>query len=534
MAEKVELNSLRLRYNAEFDDWQDFVAAVDEFQKATNIKLTITTSKKLGSSERQKKRAKHEGVLITVADEEQAKERFEYKYLKLTCKHYGGYRSTSRGIRPNQKTVKLMCPTYLYGAYDHYKDRFCIKQMVVNCNHELKDEEVLLPSILKNPTEGRAVNDGPKKYVRKRNRCVLKVPLESPTSGTLIVSLKSRVKCNHDSTSSSTCEAHSLTSHDLSSIISHFSTKTKEEQNELILQWVDITPIKKDDSSEEDKLQVQFRLPTIDDSLIKVCSKSFLSILNLNMNRVDGVISANYADRISLAVQDQNCFRGNEEVETSIATILTSLSREDPQPQILYIDHVDIPSAEDTIEDAFVETTITSDSSPVNTITINISQELPEKVGDISPLFLADIPWSRQENDQWSNSADLTGDYFKVDTSRNVVLLSVSCRGTNFVVKVYNEILNLDNVPVLKNLQKQYLMNKVSTTKPLLDRLNSLKLCRGLSDNCMKEAMERDPSLAAELAYCFYSNSFRSKKCELVFGDDSCLVTCRECDVNKA
>jgi hypothetical protein len=167
---EVDLDELSLKLFAEFDTWSDFVDAVDEFQKRTCIKLTIITSKKLKSVE--KKRAKSDNLENHEQEEgggggrrsrasnsssnhqrnpstpKGDKSRFEYQYLKLTCKHYGKYTTTSKGIRPNQKTAKLECPTFLYASYDHYKDKFVIKQMVVNCNHELKDEDVSLPKLL--------------------------------------------------------------------------------------------------------------------------------------------------------------------------------------------------------------------------------------------------------------------------------------------------------------------------------------------------------------------------------------------------
>ncbi|RWS13746.1 hypothetical protein B4U79_07070 [Dinothrombium tinctorium] len=527
--EKVDLNSLRLRYNAEFDDWQEFVLAVDEFQRATNIKLTITTSKKFSANERAKKRAK--GLVIAVVDEEETKDRFEYKYLKLTCKHYGGYRSTSRGIRPNQKTVKLMCPTYIYGAFDHYKDKFCIKQMVVNCNHELKDEEVLLPKLLKDSTSAASNTEDntQKKYVRKRNRNVLKVPLEAPVSGMVVVSVKSKVKCNHEA--SSICEAYSLTTYDLSSIISQFSLKSKEEQNELIMQWIEILPYRKDENvNDEDKVQVQFRLPTIDDTLIKVCSKSFLSILGINMNRVDSVISTHYSGKISIT-QEQNSIKGNQEVEASIATILTSLSREEPASQVLYIDHADLPSAEDTIEDPFIVTShsVTSaTNTPMTSITIQDTNSLV-KSGE-NPFYLGSIPWSRQENDPWTNNTDQTTVYYKIN-SRNVAVVSVICRSNNFQIKIYNQPVNCEKLLILKNLQRQYAMKQVPNHKLLLDRLNSLTLCCGLKDSKLKALLDtlKDSNFSTELFYCFYSDSYRSKKCDLLIGDDWSLSACREC-----
>ena len=57
----LDLDSLRLKLHAEFDEWQDFVNAVDEFQKKTSIKLTITTSRKMKSNESPRKKPKFLG-----------------------------------------------------------------------------------------------------------------------------------------------------------------------------------------------------------------------------------------------------------------------------------------------------------------------------------------------------------------------------------------------------------------------------------------------------------------------------------------
>ena len=168
----IDLSELKLHLYAEFETWDDFVAAVDEFQKKTFIKLTIITSKKLKTVEEARKKNKKIILPDTSDDEEENKlkgkrkrnkSRFEYQYLKLTCEHFGRYVSTSKGIRPNQKTAKLECPTFLYASYDHYKDKFIIKQMNISCNHELKDEDVALPKLLQKTitqeSDARLVSD---------------------------------------------------------------------------------------------------------------------------------------------------------------------------------------------------------------------------------------------------------------------------------------------------------------------------------------------------------------------------------------
>ena len=367
--ERVDLNSLRLRLYAEFDDWQDFVSAVDEFQKKTLIKLTITTSKKSNPESSGKKKSKM--IIFSNGDGDEStndlslKRNFEYKYLKLTCKHYGSYRSTSRGIRPNQSTTKLMCPTYIYGSYDHYKEKFIIKQMYVNCNHELKDEEVLLPKLLKDSspqffTPELNVSSVPRKrYVKVRNRNVLKIPLESP--GNLILPVPSKVKCNHEP--NKYCEAMTLTAEDLSSIHCLFASSSKKDQNNLLLEWIEVIPCKSLNYDKQPKsrsditIQVAFKLPSIDGTLLRVCYKAFLQILRVSVSRVNDVIFAHYGKKKGVNGDESSfCEKDSREIETSIANILTSFSKEsdsEETTQTIYCDTVDLTQTEDSIEDPF-------------------------------------------------------------------------------------------------------------------------------------------------------------------------------------
>ena len=148
----IDLNDLELHLHAEFDTWDAFVAAVDEFQRETFIKLTVITSKKLKTVEEASKKNKKKRLPDTSntpnGKRKRNKLRFGYQYIKLTCKHYGRYVSTSKGIRPNQKTAKLNCPSFLYASYDYCKDKFIIRRMKIACNHERKDEDVVLPRLL--------------------------------------------------------------------------------------------------------------------------------------------------------------------------------------------------------------------------------------------------------------------------------------------------------------------------------------------------------------------------------------------------
>lgn len=147
----IDLNSLKLREYAEFDRWDDFIAAIDEFQKKTFIKLTVITSKKLKTPEETGKKKRSNAV--TTPKRKDLKLRFGYQYLKMVCKHYGRYVSTSKGIRPNQQTAKLGCPTFMYASYDLRKDKFIVRHLKINCNHELRDENVVLAKLLQKPVK---------------------------------------------------------------------------------------------------------------------------------------------------------------------------------------------------------------------------------------------------------------------------------------------------------------------------------------------------------------------------------------------
>lgn len=388
----VDLESLKLRLNSEFDSWPEFLEAVIEFQKKTLIKLTVTTSKKFSGvldDEKAAKRRKNSMVSSSGDGSSNGRRlrhhscsstpaklgKFEYKYLKLTCKHFGSYRSTSKGIRPNQRTTKLGCPTYIYGSYDHYKDKFIIKQMDVACNHELKDEEVLLPKLLRNITDCNSENSSnlasesshvtssplvKKKYIKKRNRNVLKVPLESP--GNLILSVNcSKIRCNHDLNES--CQAMSLTHEDLHSIQEQFQSKSKKEQDELILSWIKVLSL----SSSVASIQVLCELPAFDGTLIPVCWKAFSQALRVPDKRIEDLIKNDFEDASNIIVStndDKVTDRGDsEEIKNCVADILTSFSKEcesDEVPQVIYCDTVDVPQTYETTDEASLNENICS------------------------------------------------------------------------------------------------------------------------------------------------------------------------------
>lgn len=440
----LDLDSLRLKLHAEFDEWQDFVNAVDEFQKKTSIKLTITTSRKMKSNESPRKKPKFLGFGLKepkqenndveeVSEREDKKESkaFEYQYLKLTCKHYGGYKSTSRGIRPNQRTAKLMCPTYIYGCFDHCKQKFVIKQMTVNCNHELKDEEVLLSKVLKDPIDvvsnsSEGEDRAKKRYVKVKNRNVLKIPLESPNVSNYLPGPAVKIRCNHELNES--CDANTLTVEDLHSIHELFHSKSKKEQNQLMMEWIQALPFENSDSA----LQVLFSLPAFDGSLVKVCFKAFSQVLRVSANHINGLIYDHYDENGNLA---ELCVKPNtnsdpREIENCIANILTSFSKEGEGEghQIIYCDTVDVPYTVDTIEETLVEE--------------NISNILESQVSIKNESQV--IPIEAQSQSE-SSTFSLKPPIIKLTPAENGFALEVNCD-----YKVNLKAVNIENGKTLK------------------------------------------------------------------------------------
>jgi len=560
----LNLNDLKLHLYAEFETWDDFVEAVDEFQKKTFIKLTIITSKKLKTAEASRKSKSNAAKLLlpdTSDDEEENKlkgkrkrnrSRFEYQYLKLTCKHYGRYISTSKGIRPNQKTAKLECPTFLYASYDHYKDKFIIKQMNISCNHELKDEDVALPKLLQktitHENDSSFVSSGTKekkKYVKIQNRNVIKIPLESPTLGALIVNVNKRIKCTHEINSS--CQAASLTNDDLMSIHSIFNDKKRKEQDEMIYEWVSLNEFEinnsniskqlkqnKDDS--EDKLLIQFKLPTLDGSLINVCFKAFTSILNITNSRVNEVISNQYSKMTKMNNSDSV---KNREIETSIATILTSFNNTNSEhgseqvleivdgenQQLMIIDTVDVPTTENTIEDPF-NNNDSMDRTQGNEV-LTTSTIVPVEINE-KRFELSSVSWWQQMGKDDDLPENVKEQYGKLDIKRCILILKLSFTETSFQTEIYAQNVNPDENQLLSEIGKKY--KSLEDVKTILDEFDSLALCRGISDPQLKNyANEIKSNSNSTFTYCYYSDSVRSKCCELIYDENWGYGMCRYC-----
>lgn len=343
----VDYNCLKLNLGAEFDDWQEFVEAVEEFQKKTRIRLTITTSRRVQNGEDEDDPTGEERISIenetnTCESESSSinrkRRKFQYKYLKLTCKHYGCYRSTSKGIRPNQPTRKIKCPTYIYASLDHYRQRLVIKQMKVNCNHELKDDEqVLFPKLFR----FSPFPDNPPSSSNESSDCSPIVSSPSKTTcKTLIVPLRSSVnelltsgKIGCDHRAEDVCQAIRLTPDDLTAIQTKFSSLNKKDQDDLLSNWIKVeNNVTENRLKQPNPLQLLIHLPTINGNLLPLCCDTFIHILSIPIQRINDLICEQLRKtshrEISIKIVKES--QSNQESDRQIipTTILNSQSKE--------------------------------------------------------------------------------------------------------------------------------------------------------------------------------------------------------------
>ncbi|KAK3925984.1 THAP domain-containing protein 1 [Frankliniella fusca] len=68
------------------------------------------------------------------------KKSLQDKYLKMGCKRYGKPRISSKGIRPNQKSLKTSCPVYVYAK--QYEGCVVISSLHLEHNHVLDSAKV--------------------------------------------------------------------------------------------------------------------------------------------------------------------------------------------------------------------------------------------------------------------------------------------------------------------------------------------------------------------------------------------------------
>ena len=364
------------------------------------------------------------------------------------------------------------------------------------------------------------------------------------------MNVNKRIKCTHEINSS--CQAASLTNDDLMSIHSMFNDKKKKDQNEMIYEWVSLNDIELNNSQISKQLKqnkedgegavlIQFKLPTLDGSLINVCFKAFTSILNISNSRVNEVISDQYSKLTKKNGDDTDCNSiKNREIETSIATILTSFNNtsndqvneqvlevvgEGDQQQLMIIDTVDVPTSDENmiVEDAFNHhgNALHQPEEVVTTSTI-VPVEINEKRFELSS-----VPWWQQQGED-DELPLIKEHYGKMDLKRSILIMKLAFKSTELQIEIYAQPVNLGDHQLIADVAKEY--KSLKDVKNVLAKFDSLALCRGISDPQLKNyANEIKSNSSSTFTYCYYSDSVRSKSCELLYDDQWEFGMCRYC-----
>lgn len=398
------------------------------------------------------------------------------------------------------------------------------------------------------------------------------------------MNVQKRIKCNHDL--NSICQAASLTNEDLLSVNALFADKSKDEQNALIVDWitlnnydpgtVQLTPNKiqkhirsANGESDADTVLIQFKLPTLDGSLINVCFKAFMSILNITNARVNEVICDHYArnpvkamhvdstsrspnnnttmnsstagldhDSATTLIQ-QHANNKSREIEASVATILTSFNTsgnavsvqsaelievvDGENQQVMIIDTVDVPTTENTIEDVFTHEQVADGHKQMLEEVVTTSTVVPVVISD-TRFEMVGVPWWRQVIEEHQED-DF---YCKIDPKRHVSILNVSFHTDHFVLEVFGQTLDCEEHEYLVPLIHEYHQTKDRAL--ILSRLDELTVCCGISDPQLKQlANQLKGSVNQVFTYCLLSDAVHSPRCRLLYGTDWQYAICREC-----
>lgn len=87
---------------ARYPSFKALEAAIDKFSKETNSVYIVNHSRTVDLENKTRPPSK------------QIPKCLKYKNIKFACKHYGKTRSSSRGLRPNQSSFKIGCPSFIY------------------------------------------------------------------------------------------------------------------------------------------------------------------------------------------------------------------------------------------------------------------------------------------------------------------------------------------------------------------------------------------------------------------------------------
>ncbi|XP_034235098.1 uncharacterized protein LOC117641688 isoform X2 [Thrips palmi] len=124
---------------ARYSSFKALESAIDKFSKETNSVYIVNHSRSVELEN--KIRPPNKQIPLCL----------KYKNIKYACKHYGKTRSNSRGLRPNQSSFKIGCPSYFYVAAN-------TKELVVE-KIELKHSHSCDPELVQLYPERRSLSN---------------------------------------------------------------------------------------------------------------------------------------------------------------------------------------------------------------------------------------------------------------------------------------------------------------------------------------------------------------------------------------
>lgn len=121
---------MELRIGARYPSFKALEAAIEKFSQETNSVYTVYNSRLIDKENLRRPTDKQLPACL------------KYKHIKFACKHYGIRKSKSRGLRPNQSTFKIGCPSFIY-VTAHSKD-LVVEKMEVEHTHSCDPELVAM------------------------------------------------------------------------------------------------------------------------------------------------------------------------------------------------------------------------------------------------------------------------------------------------------------------------------------------------------------------------------------------------------
>lgn len=121
---------MELRIGARYPSFKALEAAIDKYSQDTNSVYTVYNSRLIDKEN------------LKRPPDKQLPACLKYKHIKYACKHYGMRKSKSRGLRPNQSTFKIGCPSYFY-VTAHSKE-LVVEKMEAEHTHSCDPELVAM------------------------------------------------------------------------------------------------------------------------------------------------------------------------------------------------------------------------------------------------------------------------------------------------------------------------------------------------------------------------------------------------------